>query len=161
MTSLLLPKPIKSLKVPPKRLARGKRPNKQRKTSLAALKRKLGGPGGLVSRYVLERDRRVCVTCGAPADQAGHFYSRWIGSTWIDPKNLGAQCSRCNLFLHGNPGAFADYIVKTYGPAELERLTVRACRVTKKWEADELQRLIRAIQESGEAFECAYYENNL
>ncbi len=158
MSALAIPKPARRSPKPPRRIARKSRPAKVRKTSVAKLKRKLWT---LVARYVLDRDGRVCVTCGGVADQAGHFYSRGIASTWIDPKNLGAQCARCNLFLQGNPGAFASYIVFTYDRVELQRLTDRANRETKHWTADELERLIEAIKVGGAEFEMAYYETNL
>jgi hypothetical protein len=160
MTSLLLPKPVPAPKAPPKRLARGRRPRRERKTTLAALKRKLWK---LFAQYVLYRDNGQCVTCRAVANQAGHFYSRRIASTWVDPNNIGAQCARCNLFLHGNPGAFAEYIYEEHGGEELARLTMRANRITKQWKADEVRKLIAALESdpSGFAFEVAYYEDNL
>lgn len=154
---VILTKPVKAPKER-KRMKRTTRPRKERKASVAALKRKLWT---LVARYVLKRDNFVCYTCGAVADQAGHFYSRRIASTWIDPKNLAAQDARCNLFLHGNPGVFSDRIRKDYGDAEHTRLTNRACRVTKQWKAPELEALIAAIQRDPAEFECRYYEENL
>ncbi len=158
MSALALPKPPKRLPKPPRRIARKVRPAKVRRTSVAKLKRTLWK---LVAKYVLERDGRVCVTCGEPANQAGHFYTRGIASTWIDPKNLGAQDTRCNLYLGGNPRPFVTHIVNTYGTVELERLTNRANRVQKHWRADELERLIAAIKRGGAEFEMAYYEVNL
>ena len=154
------PKPVPEPKAAPRRIARGSRPRRQRRTSLAALKRRLWV---LFARYVRTRDGSVCVTCRAePADQAGHFYSRRIGSTWIDPKNVVAQGPRCNLFLHGNPGAFADYILREHGPQELERLTRRANQVRKDWRADEVRILIGHLERGDFAgFEMAYYEVNL
>lgn len=138
--------------------ARKSRPRKQRKTTLAALKRKLWR---LFAAYVLERDGRRCFTCGGVGTQAGHFYSTRIASTWIDPKNVHAQCGRCNLFLHSNPGAYSDGIFRKYGPEELMRLTMRAMRVDKQWRAPEVESLIAAIQRSGADFELAYYAENL
>jgi len=64
------------------------------------------------------------------------------------------------MYMQGNPGAFADHIVSTYGPAELVRLTARA-QIKKQWRADELRMLIAAIQHDPAAFEMAYYEANL
>jgi hypothetical protein len=155
---MILQKPTKAPRSPAKPLRRV-RPRKVRRSTVAALKRKLWA---LVSKYVRERDDHTCKTCPWPevGDQAGHFYSRSIASTWIDPKNLAAQCARCNLQLHGNPGSFADYIVSTYGPEELVRLTIRA-RCIKQWKAPELENLILAIQHSPAHFESLYYENNL
>lgn len=155
---MTIPKPSPRTRRIPKALKRT-RPRLQRRSTVAALKRRLWT---LVAKYVRERDNHACITCPYPeyADQAGHFYSRSIASTWIDPKNLGAQDARCNLQLHGNPGAFADYIVRTYGPEELVRLTKRA-RMVKQWKAPELEMLIEAIKVSGHSFEAAYYEGNL
>ena len=80
----------------------------------------------------------------------------------IDPKNVVAQGPRCNLFLHGNPGAFADYILREHGPQELERLTRRANQVRKDWRADEVRILIGHLERGDFAgFEMAYYEVNL
>ena len=134
------------------------RPRKQRKTTVASLKRKLWK---LFSAYVLERDKRVCFTCGNVADQAGHFYSTRIASTWIDPRNVHAQCARCNLYLHGNPGMYAERIRLDYGQDELERLSKRATQVIKQWRADELETFIEALKRGGADFEMAYYEGNL
>ncbi len=140
------------------RIARKAAPRRKRKTSVAALKRKLWA---LVARYVLDRDKRVCYTCGGVADQAGHFVSRRIASLWIDPKNVAAQDARCNLYLHGNHTAFAKRLRAEYGDVELDRLHHRANSVTKQWRADELLALIDAIQRDPAEFECLYYEHNL
>ena len=42
-------------------LARRTRPRRQRRSTVAALKRKLWS---LFAVYVLERDKRICFTCG-------------------------------------------------------------------------------------------------
>ena len=139
-------------------MIRRQRPRRVRKSTVAALKRKLWR---MFSAYVLERDQRVCFTCGREADQAGHFYSCRIASIWVDPKNVHGQCATCNLYLKGNPGAYAERIVRDYGPAELARLTHRANHVTKQWRRPELERLIDALRQGGAAYECAYYSNNL
>jgi 5-methylcytosine-specific restriction endonuclease McrA len=153
---LSIEKPRKAPAVPRDRRRKARLP-KVRRSTVAALRRRLWA---LVAKYVRERDGNICVTCGKPGDQAGHFYSRRIPSLWIDPKNIGCQCSTCNLYMQGNPGSFADYIVTTYGPEELVRLTARA-QYQKQWRAPELEMLIEAIQVSGFSFEAAYYENNL
>lgn len=139
-------------------LAHRTRPRRQRRGTVAALKRKLWS---LFSVYVLKRDNFVCFTCGRPANQAGHFYSRRIASIWIDPKNVHAQDSTCNFYLHGNPGAYAERIIRDYGPEELARLTHRANRVTKQWKREELEALIACLQRGGPDFELRYYEVNL
>lgn len=153
---MIHPKPQPRERRAPKPLKRS-RPRRQRKSTVAALRRKLWL---LVAKYVRERDGHVCVTCGKPGDQAGHFFTRRIASTCYDPKNLGCQESTCNLFMQGNPGAFADYIVNTYGPEELVRLSARA-QYSKQWKAPELEMLIEAIKVSPHSYECAYYEGNL
>jgi hypothetical protein len=160
-----LTKPEASTRRTPKPLrgsapARKRRPRRVRKTTLAALKRKLWK---LFAAYVLGRDQRICFTCGKPANQAGHFYSRRIASVWVDPKNVHAQCATCNLYLHGNPGAYAEAILNRYGSVELARLTQRANRVRKDWRADEIQLLIDAIRlgSGGEFYESVYFEENL
>ena len=136
-------------------IKRKKPPNRERKTPVAKLRKTLWRE---FAAAVRERDHHICVTCGGPATQAGHFFSRGIASLWVDPRNVHAQCGRCNLFLHGNPGAYSKYIVDVYGVAELERLTKRASQVTKKWERFELEHLIRCLRDGGLlAYELAYY----
>lgn len=154
--SLSLDKPTKAPRSPHKELKRS-RPRKQRKTTVASLRRRLWA---LVAKYVRERDGHICVTCGKPGDQAGHFITRRRASTLFDPKNLGCQDTFCNLQMQGNPAAFAEYIVETYGPEELTRLAARA-EYHKQWRKPELEMLIEAIQVSGHSFEAAYYEENL
>lgn len=153
----MIPKPAKRQRRAPAPLKRTTRPRKVRKSTVAALKRKLWI---LVAKYVRERDGYMCVTCPAPGVHAGHFFTRRIASTWIDPKNIACQCETCNMYMQGNPGNFAEYIVATYGPGELTRLSARA-QFKKQWRRPELEMLIEAIKVSPHSFECAYYEGNL
>lgn len=150
------PKPIPKPRRPRKSLKRMKRVKKLGQKDVPRLRRKLWS---LFSRYVRNRDGGVCFTCPEPnqnGNQAGHFYSRRIPSICYDPKNVHAQCSYCNEYLHGAPGAYSQNIVERYGKAELTRIRNRA-RTQHKWTAPDLQELIVALEKSGADYELAYY----
>jgi hypothetical protein len=161
------PNPQKRAKRPPQPIARnsrprrGSKPRRERKTTLAALKRKLDT---LFSAYVKERDGRVCITSGQTCEphqlNAGHFISRRIQSLRWDPKNCHSQSVADNHFRRGAPAEYAVAILDRYGEAELRRLLARK-KIHKQWRRGELERLIAAIKESGAAFELAYYSENL
>lgn len=142
---------------------RSSRPRRQRKSTVGALKRKLWS---MFAAYVKSRDGNTCVTCGRDGLagqnwQAGHFI-RQDGHAAVeyDPKNVHSQCGRCNLYERGNVAAHAEYIVSTYGAAELSRLMVRS-RLTHTWTAWELRDLIAAMERGGADYECLYYERYL
>lgn len=58
------------------------------------------------SKWVRQRDRNICFTCGKKADypQAGHFIPRSVGglTLYFHEDNVHCQCSTCNLTLQGN-----------------------------------------------------------
>lgn len=58
-----------------------------------------------------------CISCGAlrPVKQcdAGHFISRWYGSTLFDERNVHLQCKRCNNM--GEKLKYRRAIIKLYG----------------------------------------------
>lgn len=146
-----------------KPVARGKAPRKQRKSTVAALKRKLWG---LFAAYVKERDGAKCVTCGKEplvgSDwHAGHWISRRVSSTLFHPLNVASQCGApCNMFRRGAPHEFADYLLEKYGPDQVRALVARA-RVRHQWKRHELEALIAAIQRGGADFEALYAEMGL
>jgi 5-methylcytosine-specific restriction endonuclease McrA len=109
----------------------------------------------LFSEYIRRKDAdengyATCVTCGATKhwkeQQAGHFVSRSHGATFVDPHNVHVQCYRCNMTLKGNMIAYHDFMLKTYGQGEIDRLQ-RIARFTHKWKVYELQNLIKQTQE--------------
>ena len=158
-----LHKPARRSAKPRKPINRGQRPRKQRKTSIAALHRKLWA---LFAAYVKARDGNHCITCPATGLegrnwQAGHFIRKdGHAALQYDPKNVHSQCGRCNLRERGNAGVYAVKILDMYGAAELRRLMGRY-NLIKSWKDWELRDLIAALEHSPEAFECLYYERYL
>lgn len=150
------PKPARKSK-PRKRLRR------QRKTSLAALKRKLWAE---FSAYVKARDGNVCISCGRGGLEgsnwhAGHLFSAGAHSLIrYHPKNVHSQCFRCNVNLGGNGAAYANEFWKRYGMDEFTRL-FNLGRHIKKWTAPEVRDLIDALTRGGADYECLYAERYL
>ena len=154
------PKPAKRGPRPRKRIVRKARPRKQRKSTLAALKRKLWE---LFRMYVRKRDGNTCFSCGhgglaATNWHAGHMFPAG-GSSLLryEPKNVHSQCYRCNVNLAGNGAAYAAHFLDVYGLPEFERLSALSRRL-KAWRAPEIEALIAAIQRSGADYELAYAE---
>lgn len=143
-----------------KPIARGKAPRRQRKTSLAALKRKLWT---LFSAYVKERDGNVCISCPATGLEgsgwhAGHMFPAGAHAVIkFEPKNVHSQCFRCNINLGGNGAAYAERFIERYGIAEFQRLSALS-RHMKQWRAPEIEELIAALERGGADYEAFYAE---
>ena len=155
-----IPKPQKATK-PRKPIARGQRPRRQRKSTLAALKRKLWS---LFSAYVKERDGNFCYSCGRLGLEganwhAGHLFPAGSSSLirW-EPKNVHSQCYHCNVNLGGNGAAYAEVFIRHYGMAEFQRLSDLSRRM-KAWKPYEIQALIAALEVGGAEYEMAYAEH--
>jgi NAD-dependent SIR2 family protein deacetylase len=82
----------------------------------------------LVSIYVRLKDADFrgfvsCYTCGKKFHwkelQAGHYIH---GKGDFNTDNLKPQCPRCNKWLSGNLGKYAEHLLKDYGEAWLEQL---------------------------------------
>lgn len=73
----------------------------------------------LFSKYIRERDKYVCFTCGKktyPA-QAGHYRT---GATckkylYYDERNVHCQCYHCNINLSGNWREYQKKMHQIYG----------------------------------------------
>lgn len=93
----------------------------------------------LFSKYIRERDKNVCFTCGAYATHAGHFVHR--DSLDFEPLNIHAQCVRCNLYLSGSLVAYTIKMINTYGQDVVDDLVARGNKV-HHWNVVELEELI-------------------
>lgn len=141
-------------------IRRKKRPRKQRKTNLAALKRKLWS---LFAAYVKERDGNTCFSCGRGGLEgsgwhAGHLFP--AGSHNViryDPKNVHSQCFHCNCNLGGNGAAYTARFLEKYGMPEFERLN-RLSTKLKPWRAPEIEEMIAALKAHGAVYEGFYME---
>ena len=100
----------------------------------------------IFSQYIRRKERGVCFSCGVRKDwkemDAGHFRH---GRLDYDTRNIHCQCTRCNRFLHGNLGVYAEKLVETYGGNILMEIHREAAQI-KKWEPQELQDLIEHYQ---------------
>lgn len=158
-----LPKPVRAIQRSRAPIARKARPRRERKSSVAALKRKLWR---LFAAYVKQRDGNECFTCGQRGLegknwQAGHFIRKdGHAAVAFDPKNVHSQCGRCNLYERGCVHEYAVRIMDWYGESELNRLVYRS-RETKTWTAPELSDLIAALEKGPAEYELLYYERYL
>src|SRR6478735_9814990 len=97
--------------------------------------------------YIRERDRHLgCITCGAPVDDAGHYKPAGsYSAVRYDEQNVNGQCEYCNRHKHGNLDRYKEAMVKKWGIEHYERIE-RECRVSKKWERNELQFIINTYK---------------
>lgn len=156
-----IPKPPKRSPKPRKPIARTTRPRKQRKSSLASLKRKLWR---LFGAYVKARDGNICFSCGRPGLSgsgwhAGHMFPAGSASLirW-EPKNVHSQCFRCNIDLGGNGAEYALRFMERYGVEEFKRLSGLSQRL-KAWKPYEIEDLIAALERSPAEYESLYAEH--
>jgi hypothetical protein len=85
-------------------------------------------------------DYAKCFTCGAvhPIKEmdAGHWIPRNRLGTFMDERNVHAQCRGCNRFGGGRTVEYQLALIALYGSDILERLTRQAQTSTKIREAD-------------------------
>ncbi len=143
-----------------KPISRKVRPRRQRKTSLAALKRKLWL---LFAAYVKERDGNSCISCPATGLEghgwhAGHLFPAGAHAVIkYEPKNVHSQCFRCNINLGGAGAAYTVRFLDKYGVDEFNRLSRLSTKI-KQWRAPEIEELIAALKRGGAEYEMFYAE---
>lgn len=103
-------------------------PSKRKKKprSISSLKKELDR---VFSLWIRQRDTK-CYTCGALGTQNGHFAPRQILSLRWDERNCHSQCSRCNLWLGGNPSVYAVRLVEQYGEGILREIELKRQQLT-------------------------------
>ncbi len=114
---------------------------KQSKNRIPTLRRKAWK---LFSKYIRERDKNICFTCGGYANQAGHFVHK--DSLDYNEMNIHAQCTRCNLYLSGNQIEYTLRMIDKYGRDRVEELRARRHEV-HHWTVGELEGLIEKYSE--------------
>ena len=84
-----------------------------------------------------------CYTCGKTNHWKEMDVAHYIHKDCLDfePDNLRVCCARCNRFLHGNLGVFAEKLIKEIGQERVDRLRELSHRV-KKFTRQELERII-------------------
>lgn len=95
----------------------------KQKKSNAKLKKNLWK---IFARWVKERDRWTCVTCGRKVDgysaNAGHYIAAGACGLeyYFSERNVHCQCTVCNLRLEGNRPAYRAFILSRYGETTLK-----------------------------------------
>lgn len=100
------------------------------------------------SKWVKERDKYTCYTCGRYAEGAGMHAGHFITgaacppSLYFDERNVHAQCYHDNVNLSGNWPAYYERMVKDYGEKEVEELmNSRHKKGGEKWEIEDYKKL--------------------
>lgn len=111
----------------------------KKRKSVKQLKKQLDT---LFSRYIVKRDKGICITCGGEGNQAGHYFSRSYTYLRYDPWNVNAQCVSCNVFKHGNIGVYTIRLIEKYGVDVLGKLQA-TYHLEKRFTPKELEDLIQ------------------
>lgn len=102
----------------------------------------------LQSEYI-RRTEKKCFTCGATPNwkllQAGHYIHG--DNMDFEFNNIHAQCVRCNKWLHGNSGIYAEKLIKLLGEEEVSLLRFKSGQ-SRKYNITELEQLIETYTEA-------------
>jgi len=113
--------------------------------SLKSLRKKAWS---LQSEYIRRSAKGRCFTCGDKRrwqdQQAGHYIHK--DCLDYDLINIHCQCVRCNKWLSGNSGVYAERLIAEYGEDAIIRLRQRS-QETKKFTIFELEYLIETYQQ--------------
>lgn len=108
----------------------------------------------LQSEYIRRSERGFCYTCGNlrnwKQQQAGHYIHK--DCLDFDLMNIHCQCVRCNKWLSGNTGVYAERLIAEYGEATIAELRVRSEQI-KKFTITELQEIIANYKQKLKEFE--------
>lgn len=100
----------------------------------------------------------VCISCGKPITvdtaQAGHFIAASVGGRDLlfDPRNVNAECGRCNAFDEGHLLGYERRLDERYGPGTAQELKDRYWQYKeskiplKDWKGSEYADMIRALK---------------
>ena len=99
------------------------------------------------SKYIRQRDKYTCVTCGKKGEgsgiHAGHYITMSVGGLglYFHEKNVHAQCYRCNIHLSGNWTAYREFILKQYGQEVDTKLLNMKSQIVKLSEQDYIEKI--------------------
>lgn len=129
----------------------------RKKKKKSSLTKKNGGGVDLVKKldrvfayYIRLRDimpngMGKCISCGKIKPyrelDCGHFFGRTNMATRFDEYNCNGECRGCNRASSDHLIFYQENLIKKIGIARFSSLREKA-RSTKKWEAEELQRMI-------------------
>jgi len=98
-------------------MKRSNKPKKIKKIKHISLKALHKKAWALKSEYIRRSEKGICFTCGVhkpwKEQQAGHY----IHGDCMDfvELNIHCQCVRCNKWLSGNEGKYAERLILEYG----------------------------------------------
>src|SRR5690349_4806618 len=96
----------------------------------------------IFNSWIRSRDQgKPCISCGAPANQAGHYFPvKQFSALRYNELNVNLQCAYCNCYCHGNQAMYRIGLVKRYGELAVEELEREAIdNRVKKWTRPELE----------------------
>jgi len=103
------------------------------------------------SKFVRERDKYKCVTCGRKGNHCGHYQRNSerkadLGGNelWYDLRNLNCQCVVCNNYESGNLANYALFLERKHGKGVLQELN-KLYNKPKKWTPEELEEIIKKL----------------
>ena len=114
---------------------------KKGKSKVSTLKRKLWS---IFSKYIRERDKYTCFTCGKKATgsgmHAGHYIPKSVGgiALYFNEKNVHAQCYHCNINLSGNSDIYMQRLVAKYGEEVIEEIRELRQQINK-WSIEDYE----------------------
>lgn len=141
-----------------KRKRKPKTSNKQKKRGLKSrtltyYKKRLWS---IFSKFIRLRDSDdsgyvTCITCDKPLfwkqSQAGHFIAQHNHpNTIFHEQNVHAQCSQCNIYLHGNQFIYSKKIDLIYGEGKADEIFLLS-KIDKKFTSQEYQDLTKEYNE--------------
>lgn len=106
----------------------------------------------LMSEWIRSRDAdwrgyAACFTCGTVKPwkelDCGHYIHNKLD---LDERNLRPQCVRCNNYLSGNLGSYAERLVKENGLAWLEELRRDSNQKGNNYTIAELEAIIEDLK---------------
>ena len=96
-------------------------------------------------RDIMPNGMGKCISCGKikPYSEidCGHFFSRTNMATRFDEDNCNGECRACNRISADHLIFYQENLIKKIGVSRFSSLREKA-RSTKKWEADDLKKLI-------------------
>ena len=105
------------------------------------------------SSYIKRRDKYVCITCGASANQTGHFIHGKTKEIYFDERNVHAQCKKCNYYLSGALDLYLRQLQLKYGVEKVDGLMAKRYKI-KRWKIGELEEIFekyrKKLTEGGE-----------
>lgn len=102
------------------------------------------------NRFIVRRDLDSgCISCGAMVTEAGHYFSAGHHSKMrFSEVNTNGQCTKCNMFLHGNLIHYRNGLIRRYGQQKLDLLESTATRNrVHRWSRGELEIIYRIYKE--------------